>query len=81
MLMSHVASGFGKAVAQSLLSDGWNVVGIDWNEEGAKEVMKELGFRIYQADVSNYSDVASVFAKTWEQYKRLDFGKCYAQIK
>lgn len=62
-------------MAHSLLLDGWNVVGIDWNEESSNDAMEELGFTIYQGDVSNYSDVASAFAKTWRQYKRLDFGK------
>lgn len=38
--------------------------------------MNELkGLAIYQGDVSSYSDIAAAFAKTWQQYERLDFGK------
>ena len=49
---------------------------MDWNEEASAEAMKELEeLTIYQADVSNYSDLAAAFARTWQQHKRLDFGK------
>lgn len=72
----NTASGFGLAVAKSLLSDGWNVVGVDWNEEASAEAMREVaGLAIYQADVSDYPELAAAFARTWKRYGQLDFGK------
>lgn len=69
------ASGFGLAVAISLLLDGSNVVRVEWNEESSAEVMKGLeGFTNHQADVSDYPELAIAFARTWKQYGRLYFG-------
>jgi 15-hydroxyprostaglandin dehydrogenase (NAD) len=72
----NTASGVGLAVAKSLLSDGWNVVGLDWNEEASAEAMRGAhGLAIYQADVSDYPELAAAFARTWKRYGQLDFGK------
>lgn len=72
----NTASGFGLAVAKSLLSDGWNVVGVDWNEEASAKAVTEVdGHTIHQADVSDYPELAAAFARTWKRYGQLDFGK------
>lgn len=49
---------------------------MDWNEEASAEAVREVdGLAIYQADVSDYPELAAAFARTWKRYGRLDFGK------
>lgn len=58
------SSGIGKSIAQTFVQNGAHVYLLDLNEENGRKVADELGSNraeFYQCDVSNQSNVASVF--------------------
>ncbi len=65
----------GLAVAKKLLSSGWKVTIVDYNQENGQKVSQELGgedILFVQANVADYEQCAKAFVKTWNKWHRLD---------
>jgi NAD(P)-dependent dehydrogenase (short-subunit alcohol dehydrogenase family) len=65
-------SGIGRATAQRLAAEGASVVVVDMNLDAAQAVADEIGGLAVQADVTEASDVADMFATANEQYGSID---------
>lgn len=75
-LITGGASGIGLFVAKHLVGQGWNVMIVDYNEEGGRKAARDLGedkALFTRADVADYDQQAKAFVATWKQWSRLDF--------
>jgi NAD(P)-dependent dehydrogenase (short-subunit alcohol dehydrogenase family) len=61
VVVTGCGSGIGRAIALRLASDGWSVVGIELNEEGARSAAEELGrnHHVVSGDASERSVLAT----------------------
>jgi NAD(P)-dependent dehydrogenase (short-subunit alcohol dehydrogenase family) len=68
----------GAALARHLVekNEGWHVMIADINSEGGEKVASSLNGNatFIQADCSNWEELRSLFAKTWDEHGRIDFG-------
>jgi NAD(P)-dependent dehydrogenase (short-subunit alcohol dehydrogenase family) len=73
-LITGGASGMGLAVAEKLVSIGWYLTIVDYNEKQGKAVAQILGDKVVflKANVADYDELASTFKATWEKRGRLD---------
>ncbi|KAJ9651279.1 hypothetical protein H2198_009433 [Neophaeococcomyces mojaviensis] len=80
-LITGGASGMGLSVATHLVSQGWNVCIVDFNETSGQEVAERLGkqaqgqdhVQFVKVDVTDYEQQAKAFVETWARWGRLDF--------
>lgn len=71
----------GLSVATHLVSQGWNVCIVDFNETSGQEVAERLGkqaqgqdhVQFVKVDVTDYEQQAKAFVETWARWGRLDF--------
>lgn len=65
----------GLSVTERLVELGWNVMIVDFNEEGAQKVAERLGGKtaFIKADTGDYDQQAKAFVETWKKWSRLDF--------
>ncbi|MBL7574440.1 3-oxoacyl-[acyl-carrier protein] reductase [Peptoniphilus asaccharolyticus DSM 20463] len=70
VLITGAAKGIGKAIAEKLFEEGYQVL-INYNtsEKDAKELAHKLSTKAYQTDVSNYLQVKDMYEKI-----KFDFG-------
>lgn len=70
------AHGIGKAIAQSLIHEGYSVVIVDTNEKAGKSTQNAFAafgeILFIKGDVSKESDVQSVVKRTIKHYGRID---------
>jgi NAD(P)-dependent dehydrogenase (short-subunit alcohol dehydrogenase family) len=64
-------------VVETLLSQGWNVTVFDFDGAAGAELADRLGKQVLftQGNVIKYEDQVVAFAKTWNRWGRLDFGR------
>jgi len=73
--------GIGRAIAEKLLAEGYEIVGIDLNREAGTAVEKELdGFHFVQADVSKLEQVQDAMQHIIDEFGRIDGLVCNAGI-
>jgi len=72
----HIGSGMGLAVTERLVSLGWNVAVVDFNQKRGEEVQKAFGSKVLfiKRNVAIYDELSSAFVETWKKWGRLDFG-------
>jgi 3-oxoacyl-[acyl-carrier protein] reductase len=77
-LITGGATGIGRATAKLFLSNGYNVVAVYNKSESdaisLKDELKNIGdnFMIIKADLTNYSEVESLFNQIYSRYKKVD---------
>jgi 3-oxoacyl-[acyl-carrier protein] reductase len=77
-LITGGATGIGRATAKLFLSNGYNVVAVyNKSESDAISLKDELkniddNFMIIKADLTNYSEVESLFNQIYSRYKKVD---------
>lgn len=76
-VVTGAGSGIGKAVAQALLADGWNVAFCGRRIDRLTAAIEETGIPESRAlakacDVSDAAEVAQLFAATVETFRRVD---------
>ena len=77
-VITGASQGIGKAVAQELLREGYNVVFSSRREDELKKAVEEVKAFQKQAlvvptDVSDKKSVANLFQRTIEKFERVDF--------
>lgn len=75
ILVTGVCGGMGTAAAETLLKNGWNVIGLD-----RKERCEIAGVRYFQADLSDGENLKAVFQTLEEENARLDAVAHFAGI-
>ncbi|WP_323786065.1 SDR family NAD(P)-dependent oxidoreductase [Thalassovita sp.] len=68
VIVTGAGSGIGRAVAQNLAAQGYQVVINDFNGDAAKAVAAETGGLAVQGDVSNEADVTRMVAECTSAY-------------
>ncbi|KAF7549525.1 hypothetical protein G7Z17_g6317 [Cylindrodendrum hubeiense] len=73
-LITGGASGIGLAVAKRLLSQSWNVFIVDRNLTNAASLGQQCPNAVFfEAQVTNYAELADAFDKTYNDVNRIDF--------
>jgi len=80
-VISGSSQGIGRAIAEKLLAEGYDVAGIARNRETGNALEKELdGFRFLQADVSKLEQVQDAMQHIIDEFGRIDALVCNAGI-
>ncbi|KAH8819312.1 hypothetical protein F5884DRAFT_717631, partial [Xylogone sp. PMI_703] len=62
----------GLAVCKGLHAQQWDIVILDWSDNGEKEA-KLLNGLFIKTDVSDYDSISKAFAQVWAKYGRVNF--------
>lgn len=73
-LVTGGASGMGLGLVESLVSQGWNITIVDFNEQTGKAVEEKLGSQVYyiKGNVTKWDDQAAAFVATFKKWGRID---------
>ena len=73
-LITGGASGMGLGMVEKLVSQGWNVAVVDFNEETGKAVEKKLGSQVFyiKGNVAKWEDQAAAFVATFKKWGHID---------
>jgi 15-hydroxyprostaglandin dehydrogenase (NAD) len=74
-LITGGASGMGLGLVEKLVSQGWNITVVDFNEETGKAVEERLGSQVYyiKGNVAKYEDQAAAVVATHKKWGHIDF--------
>ena len=69
-------SGIGKAIVEHLLEEGVNVISMDLNNDGLKEISEKYDGKLVgvKGSVANEKDVENAVATAVEKFGQLNFG-------
>lgn len=73
-LITGAATGMGRGIAESLASQKYKVVIVDWNDKEGQHLADKIDADFYKVDVTSWADQYNAFEKTFEKYGRIDFG-------
>ena len=71
-VVTGAGSGIGRAAAQALLADGWNVVAAGRREAPLKETLEGADGLAVPTDVTDPASVEALFAAVFERFGRID---------
>ncbi len=71
-VVTGAARGIGRAIAQKLLSDGLQVIGIDINQQQLIQTANEIGLIPHTADLTDPQQVHAVFAAAADEFGGVD---------
>jgi 15-hydroxyprostaglandin dehydrogenase (NAD) len=73
-LITGGASGMGLGLAEKLVSQGWNITIVDFNEETGKAVAEKLGPPVFyiKGNVARYEDQSAAFVATFKKWGHID---------
>ena len=71
-VVTGAAGGMGQAIVHRLLSDGMNVVGLDVDPAGLKELEDHTGFIGIVTDLTSSEDIAGAFARIAKSFGGVD---------
>lgn len=81
-VITGAASGIGLALTRDLVSKGWKVAMGDINQQAGSALAAELHPAVLfrQTDVSDWDQLAALFAAAWATWGRIDFHAANAGI-
>jgi len=73
-LITGGASGMGYGLVEKLVSQGWNIAIVDFNEETGKAAEAKLGSQLFfiKGNVAKWEDQAAAFVATFKKWGRID---------
>ncbi len=71
-VVTGAARGIGRAIAQKLLSDGLQVIGVDINQQQLAQTAGEIGLIPQTADLTDPQQVHAVFAAAADEFGGVD---------